>query len=302
MNKVVDAASYVARWAEAVEHELDRLLPTEAEVPATIHRSMRYSALGGGKRLRAVLAVAACRAAGGDERTALPLAAAIEMIHAYSLVHDDLPAMDDDDLRRGKPTNHKVFGEGIAVLAGDALLTRAFWVLGRLPELVGATVEQTLTVIRDISEAAGTSGLIGGQVADLEAEGRQDVTVDELRSIHMRKTGALFRASLRSGALLANAPSDVLQTLTDYADAFGLAFQIADDILDVTGDESTLGKQTGRDTDQAKATYPALLGLEAARDMAVKAADDARRAAEKLPAPAGDVLAYLASFAVERDR
>lgn len=302
MNTTINAASYVAEWAAAVEQELDKLLPGEAEGPATIHRSMRYSALGGGKRLRAVLAVAACRAAGADEKTALPLAAAIEMIHAYSLVHDDLPAMDDDDLRRGKPTNHKVFGEGIAILAGDALLTRAFWVLGRLPELVGATDEQTLAIIREISEAAGTSGLIGGQVADLEAEGRREVTVDELRSIHMRKTGALFRASLRTGALLANASADVLQTVTAYADAFGLAFQIADDILDVTGDESTLGKKTGRDSDQEKATYPALLGLEAARELAVKAADDARRAAEKLPAPASDVLMYLAAYAVERDR
>ena len=160
---------------------------------------MRYSALGGGKRLRGVLAVTACRAAGGDEVAALPLAAAIEMIHAYSLVHDDLPAMDDDDMRRGKPTNHKVFGEGMAILAGDALLTQAFLVLARLPELISVSAETTVHVIREISEAAGTVGLIGGQVADLEAEGRANVAVEELQSIHPRKTGALFRASVRSG-------------------------------------------------------------------------------------------------------
>ncbi len=247
------------------------------------------------------VAVTACRAAGGDEKKALPLAAAIEMIHAYSLVHDDLPAMDDDDLRRGKPTNHKVFGEGIAILAGDALLTRAFWVLGRLPELVGATASKRWPSFRSYRSGRDhgldrwtSSGFGGGRP--------REVTVDELRSIHMRKTGALFSASLRSGALLANASADVLQTVTAYADAFGLAFQIADDILDVTGDESTLGKQTGRDSDQEKATYPRCSASKRPTSMAVKAADDARRAAEKLPAPASDVLVYLAAFAVERDR
>lgn len=302
MSAPVDPMAYLSEWADAVEASLDDLLPGEKEAPATIHRSMRYSALGGGKRLRGVLAVTACRAAGADEVAALPLAAAVEMIHAYSLVHDDLPAMDDDDLRRGKPTNHKVFGEGIAILAGDALLTRAFWVLGRLPDLISVSAETALHVIREISEAAGTLGLIGGQVADLEAEGRADVTVDELQSIHVRKTGALFRACVRSGALIAGAPLDTLQSLTAYADAFGLAFQIADDILDITGDAALLGKQTGRDTDQAKATYPALVGLETARTMAEQAAADARAAVAGLPSPARDVLEHLADFAVRRDR
>lgn len=299
---MVDATAYVSEWAEAVEESLDELLPAEDEEPSTIHRAMRYSALGGGKRLRGVLAVTACRAAGGDEVAALPLAAAIEMIHAYSLVHDDLPAMDDDDMRRGKPTNHKVFGEGMAILAGDALLTQAFLVLARLPELISVSAETTVHVIREISEAAGTVGLIGGQVADLEAEGRANVAVEELQSIHARKTGALFRASVRTGALLAGAPLETLQALTTYADAFGLAFQIADDILDVTGDAELLGKQTGRDSQQAKATYPALVGLEQARQMAAEAAVDARAAVAALPSPARDVLEYLADFAVRRDR
>lgn len=302
MNRWVDAEEYMSCWAAAVEEELDKLLPPETQDPATIHRSMRYSALGGGKRLRAVLALVGCRSAGGREERALPLAAALEMIHAYSLVHDDLPAMDDDDLRRGKPTNHKVFGEGIAILAGDALLTHAFWILGRLPELAGATAEQTLAVIREVTDAAGTMGLIGGQVADLEAEGRTDVTLEHLRSIHVRKTGALFRACLRSGALLADASTETLQRLTTYADAFGLAFQIADDVLDVTGDARLLGKHTGRDAAQAKATYPKLLGLDAARQMAADAAVAARQAVAGLPSPARDVLEYLAAFAVQRDR
>lgn len=302
MKELTDPKEYVAYWAEAVEAELDKLLPSETQDPPTIHRSMRYSALGGGKRLRAVLTVAACRAGGSDERKALPLAAALEMIHAYSLVHDDLPAMDNDDMRRGKPTNHKVFGEGIAILAGDALLTHAFWVLGRLPELAGVTDRQALAVIREVTDAAGTLGLIGGQVADLEAEGRHDVTVEELRRIHVRKTGALFRACVRSGALLADAPADVLASLTAYADAFGLAFQIADDLLDVVGDAQRLGKQTGRDEAQAKATYPKLLGVDAARRMAREAAAAARQAVAALPSPARDVLQYLADFAVERDR
>src|SRR5690554_1100045 len=169
-----DAMAYVAEQARAVEKAMDELLPPEQDAPATIHRAMRYSALGGGKRLRGVLVVTACRAAGGSERTALPLAAALEMLHAYSLVHDDLPAMDDDDLRRGKPTAHKVFGEGMAVLAGDALLTRAFWVIGRLPALVGVSAEKTLAIVEEVTDAAGTMGLIGGQVADLEAAGRTD--------------------------------------------------------------------------------------------------------------------------------
>lgn len=302
MNGAVDPMRYVTDWARAVERALAELLPADDVKPAVIHRAMWYSALGGGKRLRGVLAVTACRAAGGIETKALPLAAALEMVHAYSLVHDDLPAMDDDDLRRGKPTNHKVFGEGMAILAGDALLTRAFWVLGRLPALSGVAPEKTLSVIQELTEAAGTMGLIGGQVADLQAEGRDDVTLDELRSIHLRKTGALFRASVRCGALLADATPDVLHALTAYADAFGLAFQIADDILDVTGDERTLGKHTGRDSVQEKATYPALVGLEAAQTMADEAVDDACRSAASLPPPAREVLEYLARFAISRNR
>lgn len=302
MTLVVEPMTYVTDWAKAVEKCVAESLPSEHVAPTIIHQAMRYSALGGGKRLRGVLAVTACRAGGGDEKTALPLAAALEMIHAYSLVHDDLPAMDDDDWRRGKPTTHKVFGEGIAVLAGDALLTRAFSVLGRLPDLADVSANTTLAIIEEVAGAGGTLGLIGGQVADLQAEGQGDVTLDQLRAIHLRKTGALFRASVRCGALVADAPRDVLDALTTYADSFGLAFQIADDILDVIGDAQTLGKPTGRDTVQDKATYPSLVGLQTARRMAEQAVSDACRAVVSLPSPAREVLEHLAKFAVSRDR
>jgi len=263
---------YLAHWAARVEEALDQLLPAEEVPPPVIHRSMRYSALGGGKRLRGVLAVTACRAAGGDPERALPLAAALEMVHAYSLIHDDLPCMDDDDLRRGKPTNHKVFGEAIAVLAGDALLTQAFWVLARLPQLSGATPATALAVIDEVATAAGTLGLVGGQVADLEAEGRaREISGKELRAIHARKTGALFRASVRTGALLGGASDAILAALTRYAEELGLAFQITDDILDVLGDTAAMGKAAGREREREKATYPAVISMEQSRSMATAA-------------------------------
>ncbi|HLT58066.1 MAG TPA: farnesyl diphosphate synthase [Limnochordales bacterium] len=295
-------AAYLEQWAARVEAALDELLPPVHQPPPVIHESMRYSALGGGKRLRGVLAVTACKAAGGEPQQALPLAAALEMIHAYSLVHDDLPCMDDDDLRRGKPTNHKVFGEAIAVLAGDALLTHAFWVLGRLPQLAGITPATALAIIEEVAAAAGTAGLIGGQVADLEAEGRAgQVSGEELRSIHARKTGALFRASVRAGALLGGATEPVLAALTRYSEELGLAFQITDDILDVVGDPAAMGKAAGRDQARAKATYPAVYGLERARRMAAEAIDRACAAVEPL-GDAGAVLVDLVRWLGTRDR
>lgn len=294
--------SYLHMWAQRIEATLDELLPGETEAPGIIHESMRYSALGGGKRLRGVLAVTACAAAGGDPQEALPVAAALEMLHAYSLVHDDLPAMDDDAMRRGKPTNHIRFGEGIAILAGDALLTHAFIVLSRLPELTGAAADVSLAIIGEVAAAAGTAGLIGGQVADLEAEGRgTQLSAAELRAIHARKTGALFKTSVRTGALLAEANPAVLDALTQYAAALGIAFQIADDVLDVVGDEATLGKRVGSDAVQQKATYPALFGLERARAMAAEAVEEAKAAVSPL-GEAGRMLQQLADFAAARDR
>lgn len=302
MNQGTLPSSYLQTWAQRVEKTLDELLPGESETPRIIHQSMRYSALGGGKRLRGVLAVTACAAAGGEADHALPLAAALEMLHAYSLVHDDLPAMDDDEMRRGKPTNHIRFGEGIAILAGDALLTHAFIVLARLPELAGAAPDVSLAIVREVAEAAGTAGLIGGQVADLEAEGRGErLSAAELQAIHARKTGALFRTSVRTGALLAGADAAVMEALTQYAVALGLAFQIADDVLDVVGEEDAIGKRVGSDAAQDKATYPALFGLERSKQMAAAAVAEAQAAVAPL-GEAGRTLQQLADFAASRDR
>lgn len=294
--------SYLLPWAARVEGALDKVLPAQDADPAIIHESMRYSALGGGKRLRGVLAVTACAASGGEPERALPLAAALEMLHAYSLVHDDLPAMDDDALRRGKPTNHIRYGEDIAILAGDALLTHAFVVLSRLPELCGVSAETGLSIVREVGEAAGTAGLIGGQVADLQAEGLgAEVTVEQLQAIHARKTGALFRACMRTGAMLAGADDDTLMLLSEYADAFGIAFQIADDVLDVVGDEAVLGKRVGSDAAQDKSTYVTLFGTERAEQLMHEAASKARASVKSLGEP-GRMLQNMADFAVARDR
>ncbi len=298
----MNAAQHLEYWAKRVEASLDALLPPEQAAPPVIHRAMRYSTLGGGKRLRGVLAVTACQAAGGDPERALPLAAALEMIHAYSLIHDDLPCMDDADLRRGKPSCHKVFGEAMALLAGDALLTHAFWVLGRLPELAGAPAHAALAIVNEVGAAASTAGLIGGQVADLEGEGRaEQITGDVLQAIHERKTGALFRASLRTGALLGHPSAEVLAALTRYGEELGLAFQITDDILDVVGDAASMGKRAGQDQQRQKATYPALFGLERARTMAAEAIERACAAVEPL-GDAGSLLADLVRWLGSRDR
>lgn len=292
---------YLSLWAERIDGALTELLPAETEKPSVIHQSMRYSALGGGKRLRGVLALTACDAVGGEPTRALPLAAALEMIHTYSLVHDDLPALDNDTLRRGKPTNHIRFGEAIAILAGDALLTHAFIVMSRLSELTDVTAEVVLAIIREVADASGTAGLIGGQVADLQAEGAQSpLSAEQLRWIHARKTGALFRTSVRAGAILGGADEAALAALTRYAEALGLAFQIADDVLDVAGDQKTLGKRVGSDEERGKTTYPTLFGVERSRQMAAEAAASAQAAL----APFGEkakMLHLLADFAVERD-
>jgi geranylgeranyl diphosphate synthase type II len=252
--------------AEAINNALDSYLPPEHSDPAIIHRAMRYSVFAGGKRLRGALTLAAAEAVGQPPAPLLPAAAAMEMIHTYSLIHDDLPAMDDDDLRRGKPTCHKIFGEGLAILAGDALLTLAFGTLGRL-RYAGFDAELVTRVVGEIAAAAGTDGLIGGQVVDLESGG-QAIGPDQLEYIHLHKTAALFCACLRAGGILAGAADLDLQALTGYGLSFGLAFQITDDILDLTGDEALLGKPLNSDLANRKATYPAMYGLEQARTIA----------------------------------
>jgi len=253
---------YLEERRQLVERALARCLPAATVRPATIHRAMRYSLLAGGKRLRPILTLAAAEACGAkDLANVLPAACAVELIHTYSLIHDDLPCMDDDDLRRGRPTSHKVFGEGIAVLAGDALLTRAFGLLAAVKTAKRYPLSQLLA---ETEAAAGSIQLIAGQVADLEAEGKK-LSIRDVRFIHERKTAAMIVLSLRLGAMIANATSTQLKALTDFGKSLGLAFQILDDILDVTATSAQLGKSAGKDLKDSKATYPAMIGLESSK-------------------------------------
>jgi geranylgeranyl diphosphate synthase type II len=272
-----------------VEEALQRLLPSEEAPPATLHRAMRYSIFAGGKRLRPVLVLAAAEACGGAIENALPAACAVECLHTYSLVHDDLPCMDDDDLRRGRPTSHKVFGEAIAVLAGDALQAAAFEFLCHMPAAAGYTGAD---YVHELAVAAGSRHLIAGQVMDIEAEGRK-LTVPELRAIHEGKTAALLTCAARLGAMSAGSTAEQLDSLTRFGRALGLAFQVIDDILDVTQTSEKLGKTAGKDVSMAKATFPALLGLEASRTEAAQLTAQARRAL----APFGDAGAHIAEIA-----
>lgn len=275
-----------------VEKALDQYLPALDSYPAVIHEAMHYSVKAGGKRLRPILALAAAEAVGGDYRKVLPIACALEIIHTYSLIHDDLPCMDNDDWRRGKLTSHKVFGEGMAVLAGDALLNYAVELMLREGVKAGNDAALLIQVIGEIMEASGINGMIGGQVVDLQMEGQK---VDEatLRYIHTHKTGALLRASVRSGALLGVADPKALAALTVYAEKIGLAFQIVDDLLDLTGDEAKLGKPVGSDTRNGKATYPALYGIAASREKACTAVKQAVVALQ----PFGQTAAFLQALA-----
>lgn len=272
----------------------DRLSP---RCPGRLASAMRYSLLGGGKRLRPVLCLMAAEACGADVDDALPAACALELVHTYSLIHDDLPAMDDDDLRRGRPTCHKAFDEATAVLAGDGLLTLAFEVLARHVK----PAEAGVGCVRILAEAAGPEGMVGGQMADLEAEGRTDATLEALEAIHRRKTGALLRAALRMGAVVADADETRRRALDVYGHGVGLAFQIVDDLLDVQGDEAKLGKRVGKDSVLGKWTYPGLLGIEGSRARARQLASEAVSAL----APLGERarrLRELAMDLLERDR
>ena len=285
--------NFKAEWKKRADLVEEGILRELKKVPAydeTLEKAMEYSLMAGGKRLRPVLLMAAADAVGKDGAAFLTTGCAIEMIHTYSLIHDDLPAMDNDDYRRGKPTNHKVFGDGIAVLAGDALLTLAFEVMLRQE---GAAPETLVTVVSEMSRAAGPYGMVGGQVLDIEGEGRRlDLTA--LRKIHMGKTGALFCAAIRSGAILAGAKEEELAALTLYAERFGLAFQITDDILDVTGDEAAIGKPVGSDVRNEKATYVTLTSLEEAKKLAEDAVEEAVAALDIF----GERAAFLRDLAL----
>lgn len=296
---MIELEAYLSLKREVVDRALDKWLPVEDAPPKKLHEAMRYSIFAGGKRLRPILCLAAAEAVGGKEAQALPAACALECIHTYSLIHDDLPAMDDDDFRRGRPTSHKVFGEAMAILAGDALLTYAFQLLSD-PTLYQGKVDPDVLVgvTRTVAQAAGAAGMVGGQVADIEAEG-QDVSAEGLAYIHTHKTAALIRASLVSGAMLGGGSPVDVEAMVHYGSSVGLAFQIVDDILDVIGDAETLGKAVGGDVAHAKATYPAVHGLEASRAEAERLVKKACGALEPFGGR-GEPLIALALFVVER--
>jgi geranylgeranyl diphosphate synthase type II len=276
----MDLRDYLAQQQQLVDSELDRLVPPETTVPETIHRAMRYSLFAGGKRIRPILCIEAARTVSDDCAGVVAAACSLELIHTYSLIHDDLPAMDNDDYRRGKLTNHKVFGDAMAILAGDSLLTLAFQVLAQLD----APDARKTRLIVELATASGTvGGMIGGQVADVEGEGKTP-NAELLESIHRAKTGALLRASLRMGAIYAGAGEAEYEALSCYGEHVGLAFQIVDDILDVEESSEALGKTAGKDAAQHKITFPAVYGLEHSREMAAKECERAHA----VLAPFGD--------------
>jgi geranylgeranyl diphosphate synthase type II len=287
----------LAERRQQVDKALEHWLPLQGDHPPQIHEAMRYSVFAGGKRLRPILALLACEAVGGNPEDAMPAAAALEMIHTYSLIHDDLPAMDDDDYRRGRRTCHRVYGEAIAILAGDALLTHAFQVLAD----AGPTrllPERRLRVIAEIAEAAGSCGMVGGQAMDILAEGHE-IDHPTLLYLHTHKTGALIRASVRVGGIAGGAEEEQLEALTRYAERVGLAFQIVDDILDIEGATAEMGKTVGSDLRRKKATYPAVMGLEESRRQAVYVLGEAKEALRPL-GEKGATLAALADFVGQR--
>ncbi|HEY9691710.1 MAG TPA: farnesyl diphosphate synthase [Oculatellaceae cyanobacterium] len=267
-----DLSSYLAQIQPQVEAALDNSLPVT--YPEKIYEAMRYSLLAGGKRLRPILCLATCEMVGGTIAMAMPTACALEMVHTMSLIHDDLPAMDNDDYRRGKLTNHKVYGEDIAILAGDGLLAYAFEYIAKATQ--GVPADRVLQVIAQLAHAVGATGLVGGQVVDLECEGKSDTSVETLTYIHTHKTGALLEACVVCGAILGGASAEVLQKLSRYAQNIGLAFQIVDDILDITATQEELGKTAGKDLQAQKATYPSIWGLDQSRRQAQQLVDEAK--------------------------
>jgi len=292
-----ELGDYMKARAAAVDAALDRYLPSESEAPETLHRAMRYSVFAGGKRLRPVLVIAGAEAVGGAMDDVMPTACAVELIHTYSLVHDDLPAMDDDDFRRGVATNHRVFGEAMAILAGDALLTLAFRLVADSGR-PGADGGRLREVLADIADAAGHAGMVGGQVVDLLSEGKH-VGPDVVEYIHARKTGALIRTSLRVGARLCEAAPGQIEALGTAGAALGLAFQIVDDVLDVVSSSAELGKTAGKDQAQEKATYPAIHGLDASRARARELIEQAEAALAGF-GPRAEPIRALGRFILER--
>jgi geranylgeranyl diphosphate synthase type II len=279
------APQYMVDKKVLIDEYLEKVIPAADQYPQALHEAIRYSVLAGGKRLRPILALASYEACGGTADSIYPAAAALELIHTYSLIHDDLPCMDDDDFRRGRPTLHKKFNEAVALLAGDALHDLAF-------ELMATAGNQM--AITELAEAIGTRGMLAGQMADMEAEGRE-LTEDEIRFVHIHKTGKLIRGAVRIGAILAGAGPDYLEAITLYGEKVGLAFQIIDDILDIEGDPEMLGKPVGSDTKNMKATYPGVIGLEESRVAATKLIDEAIEIVSRVVSPS-DNFVHIARF------
>jgi len=295
---IMDITSYLSKKKAIVDKALDKLVPPAKMFPTSVHEAMRYSLFAGGKRVRPILAIAAAEALGARSSDLLPLAGALELIHTYSLIHDDLPAMDDDDFRRGRPTCHKVYGEAVAILAGDGLLNRAFEVLSDPRRTKAVPAVRLVAIIKEISAASGVLGMVGGQVVDMESEGRE-IDFPTLEYIHTHKTGALIRASVRVGALYAKASEKRLKALTRYGELAGFSFQIVDDILDITGKREEIGKNIGGDLKKGKRTFPSFFGLEGSRLRANEVRDKAIDALRDFDHRA-DPLRELAKYIVKR--
>lgn len=281
-----------------IENLLNEYMPKVEGCQKTIFDSMNYSLKAGGKRLRPILTLEACKLVGGNEKDAYPFAVAIEMIHTYSLIHDDLPALDNDDLRRGRKTNHKVYGEAMAILAGDGLLNYAYEIMLR-ESLSKGEPEKYLKAINEIAKASGIYGMIGGQVVDIESEGKS-IDMEKLDFIHMNKTAAIIIGCMRAGAIIGGASEEELENVTKYAKNIGLSFQIVDDILDIVGDEAKLGKKVGSDIDNEKSTYPSLIGLEKSKETANKLIAEAKMSIDYINKDS-EFLNNLADYIVDRE-
>ncbi len=300
MNNASTLREYLNEQTSFVEQALNQILSTQWHIPQLLRESMHYSLMAGGKRLRPILVIAAAEALGGSRQSALPVACAIEMIHTYSLIHDDLPAMDNDDYRRGKLTNHKVYGDAMAILAGDALLTHAFYMITQLRKETHLDSEHILAIVEELSIYAGAKGMIGGQAADILAE--QGLTkLEELEYIHTHKTSDLIVFSLRAGGRIAGATSEQLDALTLFGSCIGLAFQIQDDILDLTGDEVKLGKPLKSDENKQKVTFPYFIGLEASERKVIELTDKAIDAIQCVEHIDAHRLLQLAEYLMRRD-
>ena len=294
----LSAELYLAECKAFIDEGISRFLPDKETYPESIHQSMHYSVFAGGKRLRPILLMASAEAVGGDRSNVLPFAVAAEFIHTYTLIHDDLPALDDDSFRRGKPTNHKVFGEATAILTGDALLTQAFIIMTNASLMEATPAKCILRATHELGKAIGSTGVIGGQVVDLESEG-EPVDEETLEYIHIYKTGFFFKSCVRTGALLGLANTKQLNALSSYGAHIGLAFQIIDDILDIIGDQDKLGKDVGSDAGKNKATYPAMFGMDESKRKAEKLVEDAVDKLKDFDESA-DPLREIARFFVKR--